>query len=77
MIISIVVAIANNWVIGCKNALPWDLPADMEHFRQLTLGKTVIMGQRTFESIGKALPARTNIILTLDKNFKAPNCPTA
>ncbi len=74
MIISIIVAIGNNRVIGIKNALPWNLPADMEHFRQLTTGKPLIMGQKTFESIGKALPGRINIILTLDNNFKAPDC---
>lgn len=74
MVISIIVAIANDWVIGKNNKLPWDLPADMKHFKKLTMGKPVIMGQRTFESIGKALPGRTNIILTQDKNFKADNC---
>lgn len=77
MIISIIVAIAKNRVIGNKNALPWKLPADMEHFRQLTAGKPIIMGQKTFESIGKALPGRTNIVLTLDKSFEAPNCLVA
>ena len=77
MTISIIVAIANNRVIGKNNKLPWDLPADMEHFRKLTLGKPVIMGQKTFESIGKALPGRTNIVLTLDKNFQAPACLAA
>lgn len=75
--ISIIVAIGNNRVIGIKNALPWKLPADMEHFRQLTVGKPVIMGQRTFESISKALPGRINIVLTLDKNFQAPGCIAA
>ena len=74
MIISIIVAMAKNRVIGNKNALPWRLPADMEHFRQLTVGKPVIMGQKTFESIGKPLPGRTNIVLTLDENFQAPGC---
>jgi len=74
MIISIIVAIGNNRVIGIKNALPWNLPADMEHFRQKTRGKPVIMGQKTFESIGKPLPGRTNIIITLDKNYKVPGC---
>lgn len=74
MIISIIVAIGNNRVIGIKNALPWKLPADMEHFRQLTAQKPLIMGQKTFESIGKALPRRTNIVLTLDKNFQAADC---
>ncbi|MDO8436032.1 MAG: dihydrofolate reductase [bacterium] len=77
MLISIIVAIGNNQVIGIKNSLPWNLPADMEHFRSLTVGKPIIMGQKTFESIGKALPLRTNIILTLDKSFHAPNCITA
>ena len=74
MIISIIVAIGNNRVIGKGNALPWNLPADMEHFRQKTWGKPVIMGQKTFESIGKPLPGRTNIIITLDKNYKVPGC---
>ena len=74
MIISIIVAIANNWVIGCKNALPWHLPADLKHFHELTRGKTVIMGQKTFESVGQPLPGRTNIIITLDQSFKVPGC---
>jgi len=77
MTISIIVAIANNWVIGCKNALPWHLPSDMRHFHQLTMGKPVIMGQKTFESIGKPLPGRTNIIITFDKSYTAPGCIVA
>lgn len=72
--ISIIVAIGNNWVIGINNKLPWNLPADMEHFHQLTKGKPVIMGQKTFESIGKPLAGRINIILTLDKNFTPEDC---
>ncbi len=68
MIISMIAAMAKNNVIGIKNGLPWDLPADMKHFREITSGKTVIMGARTFESIGKALPKRRNIVITLDKN---------
>lgn len=74
MIISIIVAIGNNRIIGIKNALPWNLPADMEYFRQKTWGKPVIMGQKTFESISNSLPGRTNIIITLDKNYKVPGC---
>ena len=66
-----------NRVIGIKNTLPWKLPADMVRFRQLTMGKPVIMGQKTFESIGKPLPGRTNIILTLDKNFAPSGCQVA
>lgn len=74
MIISIIVAMGRNRVIGIKNKLPWNLPADMEHFRQLTMGKPVIIGQKTFESIGKPLPGRINIVLTRDENFQAPGC---
>ena len=76
-VISIIAAIGNNWVVGINNKLPWDLPADMEHFRQKTRGKPVIMGQKTFESIGKPLPDRTNIVLTLDKNFHPQGCIVA
>jgi len=70
MILSIISAIANNNAIGKKNALLWNLPADMKHFKETTTGHPVIMGQKTFESIGKPLPNRRNIVLTLDKNFK-------
>lgn len=78
MILSIISAIANNNEIGRKNGLLWDLPIDMKHFRETTSGHPVIMGQRTFESLGtskeglpgKPLPHRRNIVLTLDKNFK-------
>ena len=74
MLISIIVAMGNNRVVGIKNSLPWILPADMEHFRCLTLGKPIIMGQKTFESIGKPLSGRINIILTRDENFRAEGC---
>lgn len=74
MIISIIVAIGNNRVVGINNALPWNLPADMEHFRKVTMGKPVIMGQKTFESIGKPLSNRTNIVLTRDNNFQPQGC---
>ncbi|MGI4876817.1 MAG: dihydrofolate reductase [Janthinobacterium lividum] len=62
--LSFVVARADNGVIGRDNALPWHLPADLRHFKRLTVGKPVVMGRRTFESIGKALPGRQNIVLT-------------
>lgn len=65
---------AKNRVIGRGNALPWHMPADLKHFKDLTLGKTIIMGGRTFESIGKALPGRKTIVLTDNKDFNAPNC---
>lgn len=64
MILTLVVARADNGVIGRDNALPWHLPADLRHFKRLTVGKPVIMGRRTFESIGKPLPGRHNIVLT-------------
>ena len=64
MIVSFVVARADNGVIGQGNALPWRLPADLAHFKRLTVGKPVVMGRRTFESIGKPLPGRHNIVLT-------------
>lgn len=70
MILSIISAIGNNNEIGKKNALLWNLPIDMKHFRETTTGHPVIMGQKTFESIGRPLPNRRNVILTLDKNFK-------
>lgn len=60
----IVVAVSENDVIGRGNQLPWHLPADLKHFKALTLGKTVLMGRRTFESIGRALPGRTNLIMS-------------
>jgi len=77
MVISIIAAIGNNRVIGNKNRLPWNLSADMEHFRKLTKGKPIIMGSLTFESIGKALPGRDNIVLTRDPDYKAPGCKIA
>jgi dihydrofolate reductase len=74
MKISIIVAIAENNVIGNKNALPWHLPADLKHFKKITTGHTVIMGQNTYESIGKPLPQRKNIVLSFDKRYRAPGC---
>lgn len=64
MQISLVVAIADNGVIGSAGGLPWHLPDDLKHFRALTLGKSVLMGRRTFESIGRPLPGRQNLIMS-------------
>lgn len=69
--LSFVVAATENWVIGKENQMPWHLPADLAWFRQNTLGKPVIMGRKTFESIGRPLPKRTNIVLSR-KPFKHP-----
>ena len=64
MIISIIVAVAENGVIGNDNRLPWHLPDDLRRFKALSLGKPVVMGRRTFESIGRPLPGRTNIVVS-------------
>jgi dihydrofolate reductase len=69
-----VVAVAENDVIGRDNGLPWRLSADLRHFKALTLGHNVLMGRRTFESIGKALPGRRNIVLTRSADFPAAGC---
>lgn len=77
MIISFVAAMSRNRVIGKNNALPWSMPADMKRFRDVTRGKPVIMGRKTFESIGHPLPDRTNIIITHDTGFTADGCTIA
>jgi len=70
MRVSLIVATANNNVIGHNNELPWHLPQDLKYFKSVTLGKPVIMGRKTFESIGKPLPGRTNIVITRQKNWQ-------
>ncbi len=72
-----VVAVAENDVIGRDNGLPWRLSADLRHFKAVTLGHNVLMGRRTFESIGKPLPGRRNIVLTRSAEFAAPGCTVA
>lgn len=76
-IISIIAAVAENRAIGKDNKLLWDIPEDMKHFKGITTGHPVIMGQRTFESIGSSLPSRTNIVLSRDKKFHAAGCIVA
>lgn len=71
---SLVVAVARNGVIGRDNALPWRLPADLAHFKRVTMGHPVVMGRRTYESIGKPLPGRRNIVVTHNRGFEAPGC---
>jgi dihydrofolate reductase len=70
--IHIVAAVALNGVIGDSktNKMPWHLPTDLKNFKEITLGKTVVMGRKTFESIGKALPGRRNIVITKDPQFR-------
>ncbi len=75
--ISIIVAIGKNNTLGFGNALPWHLPDDLKRFKKLTLGHAIIMGRRTYESIGKPLPDRKNIVITREKDFAAPGCIVA
>ena len=74
MEITLVAALARNGVIGRDNRLPWRLPADLRHFRRITLGHPVLMGRRTWESIGKPLAGRLNIVLSREPGFQAPGC---
>src|SRR2546429_9272089 len=71
-LVSLIVAMAQNGVIGRGNALPWRLPKDLKRFKAFTLGKPVLMGRKTFESIGRALPERANLVLTRDRGWLAP-----
>lgn len=83
MKISLIAAMANNRVIGLDNKMPWHLPADLKHFKAVTLGKPVIMGRLTYESIGKALPGRENIVISTQCNYQlvdacvVPSCDDA
>jgi len=76
MKITLIAAMANGRVIAKDQKMPWHLSADLKHFKALTMGKAIIMGRKTFESIGTALPGRHNIIITRNKNFQAENCST-
>ena len=69
MLVSIIAAMDRNRLIGNKNQLPWHLPADLAHFKQVTMGKPIVMGRKTYESIGRPLPGRTNIVLTRSPDF--------
>ena len=77
MIRSLVVAMSENGVIGRDNRLPWRLPDDLAYFKRVTMGHPVVMGRRTWQSIGKPLPGRTNIVVTHDRAFEAPGCVVA
>ncbi len=70
-ILSMIVAHANNRVIGKDNDMPWHLPADLAYFKKTTLGKPVVMGRKTYESIGRPLPGRLNIVISRDDNYLA------
>lgn len=74
MKISLISAVAENRAIGKDNQLLWRIPEDMKYFRETTAGHAVIMGQKTYESLGRPLPNRTNIIVTFDREFQADGC---
>ncbi len=73
----ILVAMAKNRTIGVNNTLPWRCPEDLKHFKQLTMGHTMIMGRKTYDSIGKPLPGRTTVVVTRDTELKIAGCTVA
>jgi dihydrofolate reductase len=75
--VELVVAVSENDVIGRANQLPWRLSADLRHFKNLTMGHDILMGRKTFESIGKALPGRTNWVLSRSSDFAPADCKVA
>ena len=77
MTVTLVVAMGANGVIGVDGGLPWRLPDDLAHFKQLTMGHPMVMGRRTFESIGRALPGRTTIVITRDPDWSADGVEVA
>ncbi|PPC97886.1 MAG: diacylglycerol kinase [Methylotenera sp.] len=68
--LSIIVAVAHDGVIGVNNTLPWHLPEDLKRFRALTMGHHIIMGRKTYDSLGRLLPGRTTVIVTRNENYK-------
>lgn len=72
--LSLIAAMANNRVIGRDNDLPWRMPADLRHFKNTTLGHTIIMGRKNYESIGRPLPQRNNIVISRNPEYDAPGC---
>ena len=74
---SAIVAVAENGVIGKKGGLPWHLPAEMARFKEITMGHPIIMGRKTHESIGRALPGRYNVVIAHDKEYRVEGCEIA
>ncbi len=75
--VSVIAALARNRVIGIENRLPWRLPEDLAHFKALTLGHPILMGRKTFESLGRPLPGRTNIVITRNPDYRPEGCRVA
>ena len=76
MRLTLIAAIAQNYAIGLKGQLPWHLPSDLAHFKALTVGKPILMGRLTYESIGRPLPKRRNLVLTRSTQFNAEGVET-
>lgn len=74
MLISLIAAMDRNHLIGADGSLPWHLPADLKRFKAITMGKPIVMGRKTYESIGQPLPGRHNIVVTRNRNYRAPGC---
>jgi len=77
VLISAIYAVAENGVIGRHNEMPWYLPADFKHFKKTTIGSPIIMGRKTYDSIGRPLPSRTNIVISRNKALKIDGCLVA
>jgi len=77
MKISLIVAVSRNGVIGRDNQLPWHLPEDLKYFKSVTMGKPILMGRKTYDSIGRPLPGRTNIVITRDPDWRADGVEVA
>jgi dihydrofolate reductase len=75
--LSLIVARARNGVIGLKGAMPWHLPEDLAHFKRMTMGHPIVMGRRTWQSIGRPLPGRRNVVVTRNRRFAADGCDVA
>lgn len=75
--INVIAAMAKNHTIGINNTLPWHLPEDLKHFKTLTMGHHIVMGRKTYESIGRPLPGRTTVIVSRDANYRVEGCITA
>jgi dihydrofolate reductase len=74
MEISLIAALAHNRVIGKGNQLPWHMPADLQYFKRVTMGKPIVMGRKSYASIGRPLPGRRNIVITQQVGYQAPGC---
>lgn len=74
--LSLIVAMGENRVIGVENRLPWHIPEDLKRFKKITLGHPIVMGRKTYESIGKPLPGRTNLVVSRNKEFRAEGVAT-